>query len=36
MGADLFSSFVGSIVASSLLGLKNYGYAGVALPFWIR
>jgi len=35
MGADLFSSYCGSIIASSVLGLQTYGYVAVALPFWI-
>lgn len=35
MGADLFSSLIGSIIASSLLGFPKYGYAGIALPYWI-
>jgi len=35
MGADLFSSFVGSTVAAALLGIKVAGQAGIALPFWI-
>eukprot|EP00762_Andalucia_godoyi_P008515 ANDGO_05810.mRNA.1 Putative K(+)-stimulated pyrophosphate-energized sodium pump len=35
MGADLFSSFAGSIIASSLLGYQQIGKEGVAVPFWI-
>lgn len=35
MGADLYSSFCGSIIAASLLGAKAFGPAGIALPFWI-
>lgn len=35
MGADLYSSFVGSIIASSVLGFKQHGHVGIALPFWI-
>ena len=35
MGADLFESYVGSIVAAATLGLADYGYAGVALPFFV-
>jgi K(+)-stimulated pyrophosphate-energized sodium pump len=35
MGADLFSSYVGSIIASSVLGYAQRGLAGIALPFWI-
>lgn len=32
MGADLFESYVGSIVASMILGLSIYGLNGVYLP----
>lgn len=37
MGADLFSSFSGSVIASSLLAMKDPSLQqpGVALPFWI-
>ena len=35
MGADLYSSFVGSIVASAVLGFKQHGHADIALPFWV-
>jgi H(+)-translocating pyrophosphatase len=35
MGADLFESFVGSIIAAGTLGFEQYGYPGVALPFWL-
>jgi H(+)-translocating pyrophosphatase len=35
MGADLFESYVGSIIAASTLGYPRYGNAGVALPFWV-
>jgi H(+)-translocating pyrophosphatase len=35
MGADLFESFVGSIVAAATLGYPSFGYAGIALPFWL-
>eukprot|EP00241_Pyramimonas_parkeae_P003011 CAMPEP_0114244402 /NCGR_PEP_ID=MMETSP0058-20121206/11315_1 /TAXON_ID=36894 /ORGANISM="Pyramimonas parkeae, CCMP726" /LENGTH=785 /DNA_ID=CAMNT_0001357329 /DNA_START=741 /DNA_END=3098 /DNA_ORIENTATION=- len=36
MGADLFESYVGSIIAAATLGLsEGYGSAGVALPFYI-
>lgn len=36
MGADIFGSFAGSIIACSLIGTANgMGYAGVALPYWI-
>ena len=35
MGADLFESFVGSIVAAAVLGAPEFGKKGVALPFYI-
>jgi len=35
MGADLFESFVGSLVAAATLGDLEYGSAGAALPFWV-
>ena len=35
MGADLFESYVGSILAAATLGLEEHGPAGVALPFYI-
>ncbi len=35
MGADLFESYVGSIIASLTLGYGVYGMAGVYLPFSI-
>jgi K(+)-stimulated pyrophosphate-energized sodium pump len=35
MGADLFESYVGSILAACTLGLEEHGPAGVALPFYI-
>lgn len=35
MGADLFESYVGSIIAAATLGLEEHGPAGVALPFYI-
>eukprot|EP01061_Rhynchopus_euleeides_P036599 TRINITY_DN6174_c0_g1_i1.p1 TRINITY_DN6174_c0_g1~~TRINITY_DN6174_c0_g1_i1.p1 ORF type:complete len:1151 (+),score=506.15 TRINITY_DN6174_c0_g1_i1:78-3455(+) len=35
MGADLFESFVGAIVAASVLGASEFGETGAALPFWI-
>jgi len=35
MGADLFESFVGSIIAAATLGEAEYGNGGVALPFWV-
>ena len=35
MGADLFESYVGSIIAASALGYEVYGDAGVALPLYI-
>jgi K(+)-stimulated pyrophosphate-energized sodium pump len=35
MGADLFESYVGSIVAAATLGYETYGSAGVIYPFAI-
>ena len=35
MGADLFESYVGSIVAAATLGLELHGESGVALPIYI-
>jgi len=35
MGADLFESFVGCIVAASVLGAAEFGEKGVGLPFYI-
>jgi H(+)-translocating pyrophosphatase len=35
MGADLFESFVGSLIAAATLGNEQYGRFGVALPFWV-
>ncbi|KAL9652584.1 hypothetical protein ABK040_000151 [Willaertia magna] len=35
MGADLFESYVGSIIAASTLGAQFYGAVGVALPFYL-
>ena len=35
MGADLFESYVGSIIAASSLGLEVFGLNGVALPLYI-
>eukprot|EP01061_Rhynchopus_euleeides_P013744 TRINITY_DN238_c0_g1_i16.p2 TRINITY_DN238_c0_g1~~TRINITY_DN238_c0_g1_i16.p2 ORF type:complete len:961 (+),score=387.30 TRINITY_DN238_c0_g1_i16:58-2940(+) len=35
MGADLFESFVGSVVAAAVLGAPEFGKKGVALPFYI-
>jgi H(+)-translocating pyrophosphatase len=35
LGADLFESFVGAIVAAVPLGMNTLGMSGVALPFWI-
>jgi len=35
MGADLFSSYCGSIIATSVLGLDKVGINAVALPFWL-
>eukprot|EP01062_Namystynia_karyoxenos_P048820 TRINITY_DN372_c0_g1_i5.p1 TRINITY_DN372_c0_g1~~TRINITY_DN372_c0_g1_i5.p1 ORF type:complete len:974 (+),score=377.04 TRINITY_DN372_c0_g1_i5:120-2924(+) len=35
MGADLFESFVGSVIAAMVLGAAEFGERGVALPLWI-
>eukprot|EP00666_Eupelagonemidae_sp_cell4sb_P013714 gene13714-2476_t len=35
MGADLFESFVGSVVAACVLGAAEFGEKGVALPLYI-
>eukprot|EP01023_Acetabularia_acetabulum_P065850 TRINITY_DN8773_c0_g1_i5.p1 TRINITY_DN8773_c0_g1~~TRINITY_DN8773_c0_g1_i5.p1 ORF type:complete len:537 (-),score=142.50 TRINITY_DN8773_c0_g1_i5:49-1659(-) len=35
MGADLFESYVGSIIAAATLGWEVYGGIGVALPLYI-
>jgi K(+)-stimulated pyrophosphate-energized sodium pump len=35
MGADLFESFVGSIIAACTLGYEEYGKNGIALPFYV-
>eukprot|EP01062_Namystynia_karyoxenos_P048819 TRINITY_DN372_c0_g1_i4.p1 TRINITY_DN372_c0_g1~~TRINITY_DN372_c0_g1_i4.p1 ORF type:complete len:1008 (+),score=370.70 TRINITY_DN372_c0_g1_i4:106-3129(+) len=35
MGADLFESFVGSVVAASVLGAAEFGEQGVGLPFYV-
>jgi len=35
MGADLFESFVGAIVAACVLGAPEFGTKGVALPLYI-
>lgn len=35
MGADLFESFVGAIVASCVLGSGEYGTPGIQLPLYI-
>jgi H(+)-translocating pyrophosphatase len=35
MGADLFESYVGSLIAACTLGYPRYGNAGIALPFWV-
>eukprot|EP01064_Diplonema_japonicum_P010555 TRINITY_DN177_c0_g1_i1.p1 TRINITY_DN177_c0_g1~~TRINITY_DN177_c0_g1_i1.p1 ORF type:complete len:946 (+),score=306.38 TRINITY_DN177_c0_g1_i1:52-2889(+) len=35
MGADLFESFVGAVVAAAVLGASEFGKKGVALPFYI-
>ncbi len=35
MGADLFESYVGSIIASMAIGLTTYGTVGVTLPLFL-
>ncbi|MCL5981203.1 MAG: sodium-translocating pyrophosphatase, partial [Firmicutes bacterium] len=35
MGADLFESYVGSIIAALTIGIVLYGFAGVALPMLV-
>ncbi len=35
MGADLFESYVGSIIASMAIGLTTYGAVGVTLPLYL-
>eukprot|EP01059_Diplonema_ambulator_P023499 TRINITY_DN38_c0_g1_i11.p2 TRINITY_DN38_c0_g1~~TRINITY_DN38_c0_g1_i11.p2 ORF type:complete len:943 (+),score=342.89 TRINITY_DN38_c0_g1_i11:54-2882(+) len=35
MGADLFESYVGAVVAAAVLGATEFGTKGVALPFYI-
>ncbi|MFP4201185.1 MAG: sodium-translocating pyrophosphatase [Clostridia bacterium] len=35
MGADLFESYVGSIIASMAIGLTTYGALGVTLPLFL-
>eukprot|EP01065_Artemidia_motanka_P018659 TRINITY_DN21_c0_g1_i2.p1 TRINITY_DN21_c0_g1~~TRINITY_DN21_c0_g1_i2.p1 ORF type:complete len:988 (+),score=359.83 TRINITY_DN21_c0_g1_i2:125-3088(+) len=35
MGADLFESFVGTVVAACVLGAAEFGERGVGLPFYI-
>jgi len=35
MGADLFESFVGAVVAACVLGAPEFGTKGVALPLYI-
>eukprot|EP01064_Diplonema_japonicum_P010563 TRINITY_DN177_c0_g2_i2.p1 TRINITY_DN177_c0_g2~~TRINITY_DN177_c0_g2_i2.p1 ORF type:complete len:940 (+),score=300.30 TRINITY_DN177_c0_g2_i2:972-3791(+) len=35
MGADLFESYVGALVAACVLGAGEFGEKGVAYPFWI-
>ncbi|KAJ9452585.1 putative K(+)-stimulated pyrophosphate-energized sodium pump [Diplonema papillatum] len=35
MGADLFESFVGAVVAACVMGAPEFGKKGVALPFYI-
>eukprot|EP01065_Artemidia_motanka_P018658 TRINITY_DN21_c0_g1_i11.p1 TRINITY_DN21_c0_g1~~TRINITY_DN21_c0_g1_i11.p1 ORF type:complete len:972 (+),score=375.90 TRINITY_DN21_c0_g1_i11:125-3040(+) len=35
MGADLFESFVGSVIAAMVLGATEFGERGVALPLYL-
>jgi len=35
MGADLFESYAGSIIAAATLGVEKFGNAGIAFPFWL-
>merc|ERR1711968_58627 len=35
MGADLFESFVGGIVAAMVLGSQRFGSVGASLPLWV-
>merc|ERR1719261_2257950 len=35
MGADLFESYVGAVVAASVLGAAEFGSKGVAIPFYM-
>jgi len=35
MGADLFESYSGSIIAACTIGVERFGNAGVAFPFWL-
>uniref|UniRef100_A0A7S4DU26 H(+)-exporting diphosphatase n=1 Tax=Lotharella globosa TaxID=91324 RepID=A0A7S4DU26_9EUKA len=35
MGADLFESYAGSIIAAATLGVERFGNAGIAFPFWL-
>lgn len=35
MGADLFESYVGAVVAAGVMGSGYFGSAGIALPFWM-
>jgi len=35
MGADLFESYAGSIIAAGTLGVERFGNAGIAFPLWL-
>merc|ERR1711865_776390 len=35
MGADLFESFVGGIIAAMVLGSQRFGAVGASLPLWV-
>ncbi len=35
MGADLFESYSGSIIAACTIGVERYGNAGIAFPFYL-
>jgi Na+/H+-translocating membrane pyrophosphatase len=35
VGADLFESFASSLIAAAILGHVEFGFPGVALPFWV-
>jgi len=35
MGADLFESFVGGIIAAMVLGSQHFGSVGASLPLWV-